>query len=485
MLFVVLMKYLFLSSLVSVISVSLDTSVSSCVTTTKCVDQIYNISRESCLLHHVVESRPCVISSSLQIFHHDAIPDSHAWARCKMCFWDNNKFQVIDTSNGSETEQQVEGEDLKKEYDKERSKFVDISWSSWGEFFHYRGHADRIQAEILSLSNYELLSEEINQHLFRNTIVIDRPVFYIPVIAFHYGHILIDVIEQMHGAMIDAYGKVRLDSLLLLDTANQSERQVLQVKLNMFCNGKEINGNFCLLLRWLTSAPILSSSFFLEGRRVLFIDIHVGSDMSHSFFAKGMARQPCHFVATDPYVERISNSYLRFRDHIWKSYLPNEWLSMSNEEKAFSREHPPAIDVLFVQRRNNRVVSNMDEMINLTRSYYNLQSEIIELEDMHFVDQLTYFHNSACVVAAAGTATHNMLFMRPGTCVIVLMQQEWCEYSWMYVNQGILLGLSVHVLCHEPDFGLNPAIKARHSSFVNKFWNQGNSSYNYKLLINC
>ena len=216
----------------------------------------------------------------------------------------------------------------------------------------------------------------------------------------------------------------------------------------------------------------MSVSHLFKDRRFFFTDIHLGSDLTHGFFSSGMMRQPCHFVPTDRHVQRLSVQYKAFRDHLWSQYLPAEWIVLSDEEKKFSSTAPADVDVLFIQRKETREILNIQDLIDVTETL-SLRSEVIDLDDMSFINQLGYFHFSACLVATAGTATHNMLFMRPGSTMVIIMQPEWCEESWMYVNQGVLLGITVHVLCDEMDGAFPSTTHTRHSSFVNKFWLQG------------
>lgn len=436
-------------------------AVEACITRKSCADTkllnqtlVLN-SDPVCIVSQILSTTPCVFSSSLVVHHQDAIPNSQAWARCRSCFWHRDHFQVI---RDGETSTEV----------------ADLSWSYWGEFFHFEGHNDRLQALILSFKSDNLLSVERNRALFQDTYVIDRPVFYIPIIAFHYGHLLIDVLQQVYGAMMEAYGEVRLDALLLLDTANQAQREDLQTVLDSFGMTNQQGGHFSVLLRWLTSEPIMSVSHLLKGRRVLFTDIHLGGDLRHSFFSSGMMRQPCHFASSDRHVQRLAAQYKAFRDHLWRQYLPAEWLVLSDEEKMFSPSSPAEWEGLFIQRRGTRMILNLPALLDRTREL-SLRSEVIDLDGMSFLGQLEFLHFTACVVAVAGTATHNMLFMRPGSTMVIIMQPEWCEWSWMYVNQGILLGITVHVLCDEQERagGLFPGTRSRHSSFVNKFWKQG------------
>jgi capsular polysaccharide biosynthesis protein len=146
-------------------------------------------------------------------------------------------------------------------------------------------------------------------------------------------------------------------------------------------------------------------------------------------------------------------------------------VALNEDDKHFSDDFPAEFDVLFIQRTGSREIINMKDLQAISDES-SLRSVVLDLEEVSFADQLSYLYYSACLVASAGTATHNMLFMRPGSTMVVVMQAEWCESAWMYVNQGTLLGIRVHILCSDKD-RVYPVKQSRHSSFVNKFWKQG------------
>jgi capsular polysaccharide biosynthesis protein len=51
---------------------------------------------------------------------------------------------------------------------------------------------------------------------------------------------------------------------------------------------------------------------------------------------------------------------------------------------------------------------------------------IDDLAEVDFDDQMFIFSQVDVLVAVAGTALHNMLFMRPGSAVVIIMQPFWC-----------------------------------------------------------
>jgi hypothetical protein len=81
----------------------------------------------------------------------------------------------------------------------------------------------------------------------------------------------------------------------------------------------------------------------------------------------------------------------------------------------------------------------------------NLSWLAVDFAVTPFKTQLIYLRKTRLLVAAAGTAVHNMIFMNHSTSAIVIMMADWCRCSWQYVNQGILLGINVLTYCQPGD----------------------------------
>ena len=41
------------------------------------------------------------------------------------------------------------------------------------------------------------------------------------MISFHLGHIIVDVIEEIYHNMMNTYGEIRMDSLLIIDVGGK------------------------------------------------------------------------------------------------------------------------------------------------------------------------------------------------------------------------------------------------------------------------
>ena len=151
-------------------------------------------------------SKECLESSdsSLQTNVMPSSPDAQWWSRCQHCGWSSTqgRFHIYNKTAPLNNE-----------------RVIDLTASLWGEFF-FESQNDFIQADVRDSR------ESIPPLLY-----IERPVFLLPLITLHPGHVLVDVLQQVYGAMMKSYGRVRRDSLLLLDVASNEERSILTRKI--------------------------------------------------------------------------------------------------------------------------------------------------------------------------------------------------------------------------------------------------------------
>eukprot|EP01032_Pedospumella_encystans_P013123 gene13123-15128_t len=175
------------------------------------------------------------------------------------------------------------------------------------------------------------------------------------------------------------------------------ERNVLEEKIHNTINFGEDSPGF--LLRLFTKLPVFSIELWNELRPldgVVFRDLHIGLDISESYFN------------ADP-----------------------------------AKNSP---SVFIEQRQSDRKILNIDELVQVS-SDLGHSTAFGSLSSLPFRHQLELFASIDVLVAVAGTALHNVLFMRPGSAVIMFMQPEWCELAWMYANQAILLNIQPFVHC--------------------------------------
>lgn len=191
-------------------------------------------------------------------------------------------------------------------HDQYVSSSILVSGSLWSEFFHY----DSTDQYRLIINPSSAASEHQQYRQPYPAYVVTNPVFIIPMITFHVGHVLIDVLEQVYQSMMAHYGEVRLDSLLVFDVAGAPEKGVLIRKLrsHLFDAQHDVYG---ILLRLLTRNPVITmdslqdDEFFrvnsghrrVQGRTnsILFMDLHIGVDISKSYFYYGYNYHPLSF----------------------------------------------------------------------------------------------------------------------------------------------------------------------------------------------
>jgi hypothetical protein len=427
-------------------------------------------------LLETIKSENRTRKSSLIVKESKAIPDSQGWSRCRNCGWKDSKFILFqtDVANSSKT---VE---------------IDLSWSLWGEFF-FSTRNDQYKAEVMHEDYLDLIFIK-GEKLF----LIDRPVYILPIITLHVGHILIDLLQQVYSSMISIYGVVRSDALIVLDVAGEEERIILQEKINVNSHNPDVDA-FGIVLNLLTDLPILSMQTFKEiidgNSFVLFTDVHIGLDNSDAFFYKGYDMHPMVMPVKNQsnQLKKLAEKYIDFqtfvrdgiRTHLWKKYrsnsyrddtdsdynhfdylcnvevVANYWKSMdiniSSENNPYSNSIQSPLElqpngtikkVLFVQREKNRVILNLELLLDGIDKQEAV-ADVTDLARMSFSEQVCLFQHTDILVAVAGTAIHNMLFMRPGTSVIIIMQAGWCDWAWMYANQAVLLGIDYYIYCSD------------------------------------
>jgi hypothetical protein len=356
-------------------------------------------------------------SGVLHVHESYAVPGTQGWSRCLNCVLDAGGRITV-----SENRLSLHGNET-----------IVLSWSLWSEFFH-RFKNDRYHATASSTAHA--------QAQYR----IHQPIFILPIITLHIGHVLIDVLEQLYQAHKKHYGRVLLDCIIVLDVASEFERPVLGRKIDLQVNhGDEVGS----LISLFTSFPVQSMSFLDELRSVgtvVLSDLHIGADISGTFFNAGQKAQPCMVSLEHGNAETIAlaKRYRAFSNVIRTSH--NQQGGAIQKPSVERRRATPAASVLIVQRRKNRVIVNADELGVLSSDAGHV-TEIADLEDLPFSQQRTVFAQTDVLVSMAGTALHNVLFMRPGSAVVMFMQPNWCEQAWMYANQAVLLGIKPFIYC--------------------------------------
>lgn len=75
----------------------------------------------------------------------------------------------------------------------------------------------------------------------------------------------------------------------------------------------------------------------------------------------------------------------------------------------------------------------------------------VRFEELSFSEQVRVMQEMDVFISQQGTGFHNVLFMRPGTTAVLIMQPGWCAFHWQFSDQALLLNISVVVLCQDGD----------------------------------
>jgi hypothetical protein len=386
-----------------------------CVTSAEISDNFRQAGAdEVCIFQELMRDTPCSVHSALSVFRAKSIPHSQQWAYCEDCSFDGDRFAVY--SNASD-----------------RWSDVDLSWTQWHDYF-YPLRNDYFQASVC----VEGVLESAVGYL------VERPVFIVPLITVHVGHILIDALEQVYSAMIRRYGTVRYDSVIVIDVSNGDERGILESKLHALVHRS--SDSPYVLLRLLTAVPLMTMETFRSirsfGAGVLFRHLHVGLDVSRNHFNSGHLSHP--FTASVCSSETLLQKAVGYR----------AFQTFVNDKIVVSSGDSLGIDVVVVQRKSNRRFNNLEDLLAGLRSCLGgaFTVSAVDLEDLSFAQQVRLFRSARIVVSAAGTALHNMLFMtRRPSAVVIVMQVGWCSWSWMYANQALFLGIRPFVYCDPSD----------------------------------
>lgn len=444
------------------------------LTATTSSNHSYNSSSIS-LLNILLDNSGCISASTVSIQEQFAVPSTQAWSRCMHCGLKDNDFLLYRKTKHSRSKLQLTKKTKRKVEDlSEDEERVDLSWSLWSEFFHHFDN-DKYNAKIVSL-------DPTSHDYHRMKYYIHRPVYIIPTITLHIGHILIDILEQIYHSHMKHYGRIRTDSLLILDVANKAERDVLQEKIdaNLGLMRDDVTDSLAVLMRAFTDLPIYSYELLDELRMleggVLFADLHIGLDNSGSFFHRGQNTQPClvSVHANNKDNMQLSKRYQTFRTFINDVDIISNYMTEERKQSCLSMSidmdntHP---QVLIGQRSKSRTILNIDD-IAAAVAQAGLTHSIYDLGVLSFSQQKQLFSEIDIFVSMSGTSVHNLLFMRPGTAVIIFMQPMWCAFAWMYANQAILLGIKPIVYCSSSAPLLDGG-HMRYHQLSRSFWLQG------------
>lgn len=295
-----------------------------------------------------------------------------------------------------------------------------FSRSVWEEFFHSANN-DKYFLSVSDIRRVPL-------------IYVENPIFIIPMITFHPGHILIDLLEQLFSFMRDLGADMHPDCIIVLDVASAYERSLLHdITKKMTADGRFLAST----INFFSNHSITSSEFARKTRscNCVFKNIYVGVDLIYSSYYHGYRFPQSTFVS----LSRSSYfSWLSKRFENFSSYLRQLTLSHQSENG------DEIIDVLFINRRDNRCIDNILDL-ELEVEKLGWHSKTRDLSQLDLTEQLGIFKNSKLIAAAGGTALHNVIWFQ--SHIILFMPPNWCDFSWLYRNAATLRGLNVSVIC--------------------------------------
>ena len=202
--------------------------------------------------------------------------------------------------------------------------------------------------------------------------------------------------------------------------------------------------------------------------------------MGHTYYTQGFQRHP-HFLnpanSQDPEAQDMRRRYGLFRDWIWAashigpvaspSYYPGE-----------ARRDPSSGRAIFVTRLGKRRLLNRGDLLDAARAHPSLgEVSEVSLEDLPFTEQLEVFQGASVIIAQYGSACHNVLFLRPGSILVLLMQPRWCEWAWAYASQALLLGVHTLVYCDEADTPTPLRFRWHHLGWAQGPWQTKDRDY--------
>ena len=350
------------------------------------------------------------IGSSLTTSATSAAPGIHKSFHCQFCAYQAGQITGYDPDG----------------YVKESAG--NIRWNTqhkWETFLKTAGLSPRISFEWRPGSAY---GDDCERR-------ITKPAFVLHMMGWHIGHLIVDTLEALHYAHIKHFGRVNPDTFLIIDV---SEKDGMQPYTTSLMARDAFGGNTPFeLLRAFTRHPIISKKALdgLSGK-TCFEFLQAELDLNDAFTTMGQLRHPEIVGPAD--IQGVQGKRYRSFQHFIASFLG------ISAEPAARRGGVAA----FVDRKGKRTISNALEVKELFEAAaFDVKSA--HLEDLTFTQQVKLLQDSQVYVCQQGTALHNVLFMKPGSIVVILMQPDWCDWKWKFANQAALLRMHVIVYCSD------------------------------------
>lgn len=214
------------------------------------------------------------------------------------------------------------------------------------------------------------------------------------------------------------------------------------------------------LIRLFTDMAVRTRDEFASFNRLCFADVHLELDASSSYYALGYERPS---MLSNENLSAESRA-LRTRYRAFKTFV------LSNLAVAYTSSSPARRSVVLIRRKGSRQLQNFDAIQSITKEIATSHSadvSVVSLEELPFSMQLNVFQTADILIAQYGTAAHNVLFMRAGTVLLLLMQPGWCAHAWHFADQATLSDVKTVCICPSMPLGVDSF------RWTHRAWRQG------------
>ncbi|KAJ8612761.1 hypothetical protein CTAYLR_010395 [Chrysophaeum taylorii] len=339
-------------------------------------------------------------STTVTVGSHDTVPNAQTWSRLG---WTSlNSTSPVVALNIHDPSRGVCRPALGKSSTCLGEETL-LAASKWGLFFH--GGTDSIVGRRVDTA----LSLETCDVEF------DETVFVLNILTWQVGHLLVDILEPLF------YATGGDKAHLFFHVANADEQRVLSDKLSLV----DADTPFSLLRRF-TDHRVRARAELADLGRACFADLRLELDASQTYYASAGTATPS-----------LRERYRRF-----KAFLDVD-APKSSGGGGKNR-------VVLVRRKGSRELLNFETLKKAAAEEVAARSkslEVVSLEDEPFSRQREILAAADVLVAQYGTAAHNVVFMRPGAVLLLLLQPGWCSFAWHYALQANLSGVGTVRVC--------------------------------------
>jgi len=130
----------------------------------------------------------------------------------------------------------------------------------------------------------------------------------------------------------------------------------------------------------------------------------------------------------------VVQHYHEFRDFLWAGLgLPLPPATTTTATTTTPRQ------ILVVKRLASRKITNHGKLVTALERRYNDKSQWVVhesiMEGLSFMTNLQLLQSTTILITQYSSAAHNMIFLRPGSVLVLLMQPGWCDWHSDLTNQ--------------------------------------------------